>query len=242
MKFFFSLAILCMSISGLSAQDNNESPADSLSVLLLEELEFNDISHLWSGSKAQDNKLGFIGKDYERLRIRILSVIKNPDNPYEYFLYGKTLVSGTLCEFQGSLQITEAGFYETQANADFAKGFLYGDYVLAEDASCLHSGVFRGSFQTDFYIDDNWTFYYDNLNEDLPNYRNNQFEGRWYPYREGEAMTANWGDSRIPGSDDLDAGFAEFLPSLKYLKNGWDSFETEIKNRKAGEEIGQWWK
>ncbi|HMU12618.1 MAG TPA: hypothetical protein PKE53_01360, partial [Flavobacteriales bacterium] len=47
--------------------------------------------------------LGFIGNDYQRLYIRFISVIQNPTNPYEYLVYGKTMVKETVCSFQGSI-------------------------------------------------------------------------------------------------------------------------------------------
>jgi len=205
-------------------------------------MEQSDLSHLWSGSAWQDEQIGFIGDDYERLRLRFMSVIRNSDNPFEYFLYGKTSVSGSVCEFQGSLSISETGFYENQPEKMFKHGFIAGEIVLFEDPACLHSGVFRGSFQTDFYLDSTWTFYYNNLSKGSPQYRNNQFEASWYSYTTDDVLSTGWGDGRIPSSGPLDAGYTRFKPAMEYLPNGWATFEQEEKALEAGEVPEPWWK
>ena len=81
-------------------------------------------------------------------------------------------------------------------------------------------------------------------------YNNNQFVGTWTGYDKSNKLTANWGDSRIPHSGDLDVGTSEFAINRKYQSNGWDSFikswsggfnKEEIKNaRNIENEI--WWK
>lgn len=40
--------------------------------------------------------LGFIGDDYQRFFIHLVSVIQNPTNPYQYLVYGKTKVKETI--------------------------------------------------------------------------------------------------------------------------------------------------
>jgi hypothetical protein len=244
MKPLLFSVVLAWFVLNLGAQNMETEAAagDTLSEWLVEEIEFADLSHLWAGSKSQDYRLGFIGPEYERLQLRLISVIKNPDNPFEYFLYGKTRVSSVICEFQGSLNITETGFYEDQANQKFKKGFLSGDFVLFEDPGCMHSGIFRGSFVSNFYTDEIWTFYYDDLAEETPAFSNNQFQGYWSSYTGGEEALSSWGDHRIPGAGDLDAGYAAFLPALKYLENGWKEYGNEVKMLKNGEKLPEWWK
>jgi hypothetical protein len=43
--------------------------------------------------------LGFIGDNFQRINIRFISVIQNPDNKYEYLVYGKTRVKDNICDF-----------------------------------------------------------------------------------------------------------------------------------------------
>ncbi|MGC9344740.1 MAG: hypothetical protein ACP5E3_18680, partial [Bacteroidales bacterium] len=151
MKTLFSILIISiLSYSGLFGQEPDslqnslkEVEVDSTQEFLLTAIENSDIGFLWAGSQSQDNRLGFIGENFQRLQIRFLSVIQNFDNPYEYFMYGKTKVKDNICEFQGSLIIREAGVVEDEDYPDINRAYLAGDYVLFEDQSCLHSGIFR---------------------------------------------------------------------------------------------------
>jgi hypothetical protein len=84
--------------SDIDATDNQEDTAevvteiDSVYEDLLFEFENSDIGFLWGGALSQDNRIGFIGDEFQRFQIRFLSVIQNFDNPYEYFLYGSSRV------------------------------------------------------------------------------------------------------------------------------------------------------
>ena len=60
--------------------------------------------------------LGFIGDDYQRLFIHFISVIQNPTNPYEYLVYGKTMVKENICPFQGTITVRQARIYRSSAH------------------------------------------------------------------------------------------------------------------------------
>jgi hypothetical protein len=218
-----------------------EIEVDSTREFLLTAIENTDIGFLWSGSQSQDNRLGFIGDDYQRLQIRFMSVIQNFDNPYEYFLYGKSRVEENICEFQGSLIIRETGVIEDEEFTNVTRAYLAGDYVLFEDQSCLHSGIFRGNFITTVYLDDEGTVYYDNLEKDERDYTNNEFFGQWEGYYPYEVMDANWGDYRIPYSTQLDMGLDAFKPSFNFLDQGWQEYLDEQERIEEGGEVEEWW-
>ncbi len=249
MKFYYTSIILALifMLPALAQNEQDSIPSDSLYDsrydFLLTQIEDTDIGFLWSGEISQSNRIGYIGEEFQRLRIRFLSVIKNFDNPYEYFFYGKTRVEENLCEFQGSLQITEAGFVKDARYPKLTRAYIAGDYVLFEDQACLHSGVFRGNFITGIYLDENGDIYYDDLERDENDFSNNEFFGEWESYYPYELKPANWGDFRIPNSTGLDVGIEEFKPSFKYLDNGWARYLKEMESGEEGErEEEKWWK
>ena len=53
---------------------------------------------------------------------------------------------------------------------------------------------------------------------------NNAMVGDWTSYGKANSKPANWGDGRIPFSEDLDVGTSEFAPNSKYFDKGWKSY------------------
>ncbi len=106
------------------SQDNERatSGSDSLNDQLVSDIEYADLGYLWSGAESQDARLGFVGENYQRLQVHFISVIKNYDNPFEYFLYGKTNTDNHICSFQGSLVITEAGVIPDETHPGLTQG------------------------------------------------------------------------------------------------------------------------
>lgn len=219
---------------------NISAEADSAYNFLLTQLENADLGYLWAGELSQSNRLGYIGEDFQRLEVRFLSIIKNFDNPYEYFLYGKTRVEEVICEFQGSLLITETGYIQDEEQTEFERAYISGNFVLFEDQACLHSGIFRGNFITGIYLDEQGDIYYDDLNREEDDFINNEFFGEWEGYYPYELKPANWGDFRIPNSLGLDVGDDEFKPSFQTLDNGWREY-LQGKSEDSGEEGNMWW-
>ncbi|MFW5645265.1 MAG: hypothetical protein ACOCZL_05080, partial [Bacteroidota bacterium] len=154
-----------------------EEERDSTYDFLLTQLENTDLGFLWRGERSQSNRIGYIGEEFQRLEVRFLSVIKNFDNPYEYFIYGKTRVENVICEFQGSLLISETGYIQEDEHSEFERAYISGNFVLFEDQVCRHSGIFRGKFLTGIYHDDQGNIYYDDLDRDEDDYINNEFFG-----------------------------------------------------------------
>ncbi len=191
--------------------------------------------------------LGFIGEDYQRFYIHFISIIKNKDNPYEYFVYGKTKVKNNICEFMGTITIKEAvllnypDFYP-----EYKQGRVFGEYTFYESDK-PGAGVFTGKVTSDFVIDGHDKLHYDALMLIADGYSNNQFEGVWQSYQTKTKKPCNWGDCRIPDSGHLDSGTGGFVPREEYYDKGWQHFEHlgELtpegeKARKAEEE--EWWK
>ncbi len=243
MKTFFMLFLGLLSTSFLYAQDEGSVLTDSQSEIsdsIISLLEYSDIGFIWTGEGYDNSRLGFISDDYQRIRVRFLSVIQNYDNPFEYFVYGKSKVKEQVCEFQGSVYITEAGVVDVDEDEypGFTRAFVSGNYVLYEDPGCIRSGIYSGNFLNRIYFDKNGDVYYDDLNLEEKDYENSLFRGSWFNYDTGEEMICNWGDYRIPGAEELDVGAGEFHPSFRYLENGWKEYLEEQDNS----EVQVWWK
>lgn len=212
----------------------------------------HDFGPMWT---AGDNAsvFGFIGDDYQRLRVKILTAHRDPRRPDTYNITGKSMVRNVVRAFTGTMKITAARVYKDQHDGDGEyksrgvkeHGFVAGEYHFAEDKNQTSTGTFDGVFVTNWYIDRGGRLKYDDVESFSDGYSNNQFAGTWTSYRSGAKRTANWGDSRIPLSGDLDIGAGEFSPDDKYLKNGWQSYRDAYQNnsRKAlAEERRQWWR
>lgn len=215
----------------------------------LEELKTMNLSSFWLNNPTE-RRFGFIGKNYLRLHIKFLSIIKNPTDPLEYLVYGKSMVNDNICEFQGTIRIKESYYFISEDYPSGKKGILAGEYKFFENQASSHAGIFTGRFTTNWYKDESGKLVYNDLWSVSAMYNNNQFAGNWTEYGSDKQLIANWGDSRIPLSGDLDVGTSEFRPADKYASNGWLVFlianggpPDKMNIKKAQKtENRQWWK
>jgi hypothetical protein len=193
--------------------------------------------------------VGFIGTDFQRLRMKFISAIKNGDVQNQYFVYGKSMVKDNVCEFQGTLTLLSAYFLKKSETTEFRQGIIVGDYTLFENPSQKHVGQFKGSFKIAFYLDKDDKIQYDDLRSEADEFSNNEFVGIWTSYSGKLTKECNWGDYRIPMSGDLDIGTAEFIPDEKYVDNGWLNYtlansgrQDKISEEARTKEEEEWWK
>lgn len=221
-----------------------------------------DFSKLWTLKKInvdstdfnpiRPEPLGFIGENFQRLFIHFMSIEKKGSR--HYFVTGKTKVKENMCDFKGFITIKmvrEFGIPYLEG-ADYVvdprkirQGVLIGEYEFFEDSTQNHVGFFKGKFVTSFYIDENKKIQYNTSDIFSDNYINNQFKGIWKSYSSGKQKKANWGDYRIPESEKLDMGAAEFSPDIKYP--GWETYRDayhsiEPNNKAREKEKKEWWK
>ena len=225
-----------------------------LSVVMLADSIFADEETMFKRAEI----LGFIGDNYQRLHIHFISIIQNPLNPYEYFAYGKTKVRENICSFQGTIKVTRSRLYnkidipvDRDGLPNYKQGYAECEVNLYEDHKEKSTGFFFGKLKTGFLIDDKGKFRYDAINFVSDGFCNNQFVGTWTSYSTKLTKKSNWGDYRIPESENLDIGVGEFSVDNKYVKNGWENYmlifgkygdnSPEIKKAQAKEEE-QWWK
>ena len=212
-----------------------------------------DFGPLWTRLDDNDSVLGYIGDNYQRLRIVILSTTKHPSQPDTYNVTGKSMVKNVVRAFSGTMKVTKTtsspyAELDEEYKGEQVKeaGFVFGEYHFAEDAKETNTGRFDGVFMTDWIVDKNGQLQYDEVLMGADGYRNNQFIGKWTSYRTKISKPASWGDSRIPLSGDLDNGDGEFSPNEKYIRNGWqgyrDAYGVRQDKHALTEERRHWWK
>lgn len=260
MKQFICIFILLLAV-GVHGQTKNQAEWEKeiLSDESVSNVEFKnnilkyDFAPLWMTTE-NSAVFGFIGDDFQRLRIKLLTVVKDKNNPDTYRVTGKSMVKNNINRFAGTIKITKARTltknswgvddeYKDQGIKNV--GLIFAKYNFAEDKSQAGSGVFEGTLATYWYIDKTGEIKYDDIEAGADGFSNNPFVGTWKSYKTGAIKTANWGDYRIPQSGALDIGAGEFYPEKTYWKNGWQNYIDAYsqQNEKARrEEERAWWK
>lgn len=206
---------------------------------------------VWLPAEPAD-VLGFIGTDYQRLRLKLLTVRPDPQQPGRYLVTGKSKVRTNVTSFTGTFRVLHVRENEDPPRTvdegptpAVKSGVVLAEYELRETAGQPGAGVFRGVRRSGWYQDRAGKLYYDNLQAYSDAFNNNQCVGTWQSYKTGAIKSCNWGDYRIPESGDFDQGAGEFSPAAKYLANGWESYSRAwLGNDKAAQqqERAAWWK
>ena len=236
----------------LSKKNKNEFDGGKLSSEeLVQKMTKYDFSSIWL--EKDNDVLGFIGDDYQRLNIRLISVIKCSDDFTKYYVYGKSMVKNNICIFIGEIKllhikqiifdddVKQILFEEHQDESEKSNRYLAPEYVLLaqysffEDQKEKSTGKFNGILKTNFYIHNDNVYYNDFRIEMSDKFNNNQYVGVWTSYATGKSKICNWGDFRIPFSGNLDIGIGEFSPNPTYYQKGWDSYSNQKPNK-------GWWK
>jgi hypothetical protein len=198
---------------------------------------------------------GIIGADHQRIKIKLTSIRKNSENPSEYFVSGKSNVSGVICDFNGTITIIgikevkelHYGVDNEYANKGIkTQGIIIADYEFKENPYQNHSGSFKGKLYSKLYLNADHQIQYDDIQSMSDQYMNNAFTGIWRSYSTGEEKVCNWADYRVPlANQDFDVGAGEFMPAEKYNDHGWRIYRQAwlYGNKEAKEEeLREWWK
>jgi hypothetical protein len=258
-RFIFSLTLITyyfLAFGQTEAQKFKDRQLNDNSVYeidLKDKLAKYDFSPLFTQTE-NSVVYGFIGDNYQRIRIKFISVKKDSLSPDTYSIYGKSMVKSNICEFHGTFTIsnirrykkTSYGVDDEYKNKGIKGQFvILGNYSLSENKDQNYPGVFKGAFKTAFYLDKNDKVCYDDIDIASDGYTNNQFVGQWAAYNGKLIKNCNWGDYRVPGSPGLDIGAGEFSPADIYLKYGWQSRRDlmESPNDKSAKqkENAKWW-
>lgn len=208
-------------------------------------------ANVWLHSEPETT-LGFIGNDYQRLRVKLLTVRPDAQRPGRYLVTGKSKVRATIVPFQGSFTVVHVRENKRlprtldDVPSDAAKaGIVLAEYELRESEGQPTNGVFRGVVYAQWYQDKAGKLQYNDLENFSDGYANNQFVGTWRSYKTGQAKRCNWGNNRIPNSGPFDQGTGEFSPADAYLHNGWQSHRKAWDQNNAAaqqQERATWWK
>lgn len=221
-------------------------------------IQHYNLSKLWCADSiiSQDDgekivfpePLGYIGDSFQRFYIHYTSVEKNKNNPYVYYVVGKTKVKNNICSFKGTITILKAKLYDATDDERYKQGLVECEVMFYEDSTQHTSGVIKGKLTTQFCIDKNNYIYYDAIMLVADSYSNNQCVAFWTSYKTKKSIKCNWGDFRIPDSKGLDCGDGDIAINRKYIKFGWQSFVDAYsadgdKAKKAMQlEKIKWWR
>lgn len=218
----------------------------------------HDLSKVWRGSKLHleggsgdiidfPEPIGFIGNDYHRFYIHYITVEKDKVNPYKYLVSGKTRVNNNVCSFTGSIIIVKAILFKESDDPRYKEGEVICTVDFKEDSTQRNAGFFHGRLTTDWYINKQGQLFYDTINSVGDGFCNNQCEATWTSYTSHKSKKCNWGDYRIPASNELDSGAGDFVVNEKYINNGWLNYvnmynkNNNIAKKAINEENREWW-
>lgn len=206
---------------------------------------------IWLHSEPE-TVFGFIGNDYQRLRMKLLTIRPDAQKPGRYVVTGKSKVRTTIAPFQGIFTVVHVRENKRlprtldDVPSDAMKaGIVLAEYELREPEGQPNNGVFRGILYAQWYQDKAGKLRYNDLESFADGYANNQFVGTWQSYKTGLIKRCNWGNNRIPNSGEFDQGAGEFSPADSYLKNGWQSYRKawDQNDKEAQQqERAAWWK
>ncbi|PHI18606.1 hypothetical protein CEQ90_17035 [Lewinellaceae bacterium SD302] len=213
--------------------------------------------------------IGYIGEGYKRLRIHYTKVEKSANDSLLYEVSGKTKVADNICDFTGTIRVTQANVDASEFAPDAQLGSLSGEFVFYEDETQKGSGTFEGTFWSRYWLPhgkrtpplaasgpersfDNPAAIaiYNTIDLDDPGFGNNQFFGEWTSYRSGKKQPVVWADFRFSFATDLDIGASEFSPNPTYYERGWRSYtEAWLRSNDSAAsqaarqiEMAEWWK
>jgi len=243
----YIIVVLCFS---LSFGQKNQLETDFSSLWLPGQISLTD------GQKVTKlEPIGYFGDNYYRFRIHFISVIQNPTNKKQYLVYGKNKLKDNVSDFQGFIEIDSIVLYDSPNVTGFKEGMIYSKYSFYENPQKSGTGMFKGSCITFIHkANNNDEVEYNTVAFLADGFKNNQFEGHWINYRTGNIKKCNWGDYRIPDSDDLDIGAGEFHVKSEYLSSGWKNYEDayhpfpsteaqkQAKEKAMAIEKQEWWK
>jgi len=164
---------------------------------------------------------GYRGRDFQRFYIHYDSVCFKGNGVYD--VYGRTRFRDTIRLFSGMITLDSMRLYHEEylpSTGEF--GSLYGHYQFDED-EFSGGGVLTGKMSVEF-AKINGRFYYDAFMLVADGYSNNQYEGVWTSKNLTRIEKCNWGDFRIPDSEGLGSGEAEFIPRDSCLDRGWQVY------------------
>ena len=166
--------------------------------------------------------IGYRGRDFQRFYIHYDSIRFKGNGVYD--VYGRTRYRDTIRFFTGTLTLDSLRLNNEDYLPKYGEfGSLYGHYQYDED-EFSGGGVLTGKMKINF-AKINGRFYYDAFMLGVADgYDNRQYEGVWTSKNLKRLEKCNWGDFRIPDSQELDIGAGVFSPANEYWDRGWQVY------------------
>lgn len=165
--------------------------------------------------------IGFRSDNFQRFYIHYDTVYHKGNGVY--YVEGRTRYLDTVRFFSGKLTLDSLRMnYEEYLPSTGEFGSLFGHYLYDED-EFSGGGTLSGKMKIGF-AKINGRYYYDAFMLFADGYENNQYEGVWTSKDLSRLEKCNWGDFRIPNSNELDGGCVEFIPCEEFLDRGWQTY------------------
>ena len=186
-----------------------------------------DFSAIWTSH--QELVYGYVGVNYQRFYFLIDSIKIDEKDTLIYDVWGKYRIKDQISNYIGKIHVRENFTM-------LSKKYQVDEEVLPQNGTQVYSVIsewnlktigtneqIKGKMTSTFILQNNKVVFDDiGLGWNDP-YRNNQFVGE-FNSNKYVRQKCRWGTCRIPDSDDLDIGSAEFSPDEKYLNYGWQSY------------------
>jgi hypothetical protein len=184
-------------------------------------------------------QIGYVGDDYHRLRLHFDFALRDCTDPTRYWVRGQCTTDSQRVSFQGYFKLTHtrqrqyspARKLPRSEQVFTRRGLVLGEYYVAQYPVSTPAVALRGTFLTNWLVDEHGQLHYDKLEEsDYPTdfFNNNSFVGVWH---EGlYSRPCHWGDHRVyDQAKRLDIGAGFFSPNVEdYPGRGWESMRNCI--------------
>jgi hypothetical protein len=261
-KIKLTILCLCIAVIAIGQEGNG----------FFEQIKYYDLSNLIETIEIQKENtdssllwwdynefIGFVGENFQRFYIHFISIKKDPSNPHAYSAYGKTKTRNNICEFHGTLLVTDTKLFRDCGEMEGEEIISFDDSIycgtitfhikLLENPEQKNSGTIEGSMYSTFKISEKQFNYVGYPPGDQ--YCNHQFSGIWRSSKTGKTKKCNFGVGRIPfdPSSHFDIGASEFGVNPRYEKFGWEMYsiaccESDYHPKKKEAiriEMSKWW-
>lgn len=187
---------------------------------------------------------GFIGSNYYRIFFHLSSIKKDPVKKNLYHVIGKDKLRNNICDFNGTLTLLKAyKYYFSDSTEPYI--LVIGEYVLYEDNTKAHSGIFKGSMRSFYRYDTNKKTITMSESEDEGGRKSKAFTfvGTWKEYNSTKYKQCIWGADRFPYASNFDVGCCCGMSiSEIYRKYGWETWGETNKKGQLLDDLDKWWK
>lgn len=165
-----------------------------------------DFSPVWNNSKIEVS-IGEIGEDQQKMKIKIINVVKNANDAKDYLVFGVSTIDGINNDFSGRIIIQNIQEVINSVAADNLEykllsprthGIIEAQYVFNQRKGKGAAGYFSGKLTSKWFITQNDTIYYDDSDKASDGYFNNAYVGIWKNYVGNNEKNAYWSDFGSP--------------------------------------------